>query len=246
MLDVTGASIGLVLAAPIILVGMLLVFLSDGRNPMYLPRRVGRHGRPFVLFKLRTMVVEADRSGVDTTVAGDSRLLPSAIFVRALKLDELPQLLNVLLGDMSFVGPRPNVQREVDRYSDEERRLLSVRPGITDIASIVFADLSTALPRGIDPNLGYNQFVRPWKNRLALHYLDNASLLLDLRLIALTVASAVARDWTLHHLSRLLARQGASATLCRVATRVDPLAQAAPPGLSRVVSLEDLTAASAR
>src|SRR2546421_9553898 len=127
-------------------------------------------------------------STVDTTVAGDPRITPVGKYIRATKLDELPQFVHVLSGRMSLIGPRPNVPREVELYTAEERELLSVRPGITDIASIVFADLADALADASDPNIAYNQLVRPWKSRLGLHYVRSASFGNDVRIICYTVS----------------------------------------------------------
>jgi lipopolysaccharide/colanic/teichoic acid biosynthesis glycosyltransferase len=240
VIDLLLATVGSVLSFPLILVCAIAVFLSDGRNPFYVSMRIGRGALPFRLFKIRTMVVGASLTGTDTTVTNDPRLLAVGRVVRATKLDELPQLWNVLLGEMSFVGPRPNVSREVARYTDAERGLLIVRPGITDFASIVFADLADAIPTGVEANLGYNQFVRPWKSRLGLHYVDHASLAMDLRLLLGTFVNFFARRRALEQVSSLLRRTGASSELCAIALRQAPLQVAVPPGAARAVVAEDL------
>ncbi len=238
--DIVLSALALLLAAPIIVACAAVVFLCDRRDPIFRSRRVGRGGRPFELFKIRTMVVDAAKSGIDTTVSGDPRLLPCAGPLRALKLDELPQFLNVLCGDMSLVGPRPNVPREVARYTEVERGLISIRPGITDLASVVFSDLSEAIPEGVDPNLGYNQYVRPWKSRLGLHYVRNATLGTDMSLLLLTGVNVVWRRLALSGVSRILRLQGATENLRAVASRSQSLEPAAPPGASRPVLARDL------
>lgn len=189
----------------------------------------------FRMVKLRSMVINADRTGVDSTAGGDPRITRVGHFIRNYKLDELTQLWNVLLGDMSLVGPRPNVKRETDLYTAEEKRLLSVKPGITDIASIVFADEGDILKGQVDPDLAYNQLIRPWKSRLGLFYVGNRSLTLDLCLIWLTALTLISRERALTSLVRLLARLGASEALVRVAGRKDALTPFPPPGATEIV-----------
>lgn len=235
-LDVVAGTVALLLASPLIVAAALAVWLSDGSSPWYLSERVGRDGRSFRFIKIRTMVPQAAQSHVDTTVAGDPRITPVGKLIRALKVDELPQFFHVLSGRMSMVGPRPNVPREVSLYTSVERELLSVRPGITDIASIVFADLGDALAAAPDPNIAYNQLVRPWKSRLGLHYARCASMAVDLRIIGYTLTVLAARAWTLVRLSALLRSTGASPDLCRFVLRQDPLLPLAPPGASAIVT----------
>jgi lipopolysaccharide/colanic/teichoic acid biosynthesis glycosyltransferase len=242
-IDIGISAIGLLATAPVLAPAMLLIWLQDGRTPLYMAPRVGRGGRLFRMVKLRSMVVNADRTGVDSTSARDPRITAVGRIVRRFKLDELAQLWNVLAGDMSLVGPRPNVERETARYTAEERRLLSVRPGITDISSIVFADLGDVLKDSADPNLDYNRLVRPWKSRFGLFYIEHRSTLLDLALILLTGIAIVSRPTALALLSQLIAREGASDELCRVATRSDALRPCPPPGADRVVCAADLAAA---
>lgn len=235
-LDVVVATIALLLSLPLTLLALGVVWLGDGGSPLYVSERIGRQGRPFRFLKIRTMLPQAIASTVDTTVAGDPRVTTVGRWIRALKLDELPQLLHVLTGQMSMVGPRPNVPREVALYTPAERGLLAARPGITDIASIVFADLADALGTAADPNIAYNQLVRPWKSRLGLHYVGCASLGNDLRIIGYTVSMVFARGWTLRRVSALLARTGAPAELCRFVLRQDPLQPTAPPGADAIVT----------
>jgi lipopolysaccharide/colanic/teichoic acid biosynthesis glycosyltransferase len=188
------------------------------------------------------MVVDAWKTGVSSTSATDRRITRVGSLIRRAKLDELPQLWNVLIGDMSFVGPRPQVETDAHMYTDEERRMLTVRPGITDLASIVFADEGEILRGASDPDLRYNQVIRPWKSRLALLYVDRRTLMVDLRLVLLTLASAFSRDYALEGVSRILEGWGADPMLQKVAARREPLASCAPPGASSVVERYPQTA----
>jgi lipopolysaccharide/colanic/teichoic acid biosynthesis glycosyltransferase len=188
------------------------------------------------MVKLRSMVVRADRTGVDSTAASDPRITRMGRLIRKLKLDELTQLWNVLWGQMSLVGPRPNVERETRLYSDLEKGLLSVRPGITDLASIVFADEGEILQGQPDPDLAYNQLIRPWKSRLGLFAIDHQSLIFDLYQVFLTLLGALSRRAALALVSRALRRRGAEEALWRVALRQDPLMPTPPPGLDQLVT----------
>lgn len=234
--DVLAATVALLLTLPFMLAALAAVWLADRHNPLYLSERIGRDGAPLRFLKIRTMVPRAHASAIDTTVAGDPRITAIGRYIRVLKLDELPQLLHVLSGRMSMVGPRPNVPREVALYTAEERGLLEARPGITDIASIVFADLATALGGVEDPNIAYNQLVRPWKSRLGLHYVRSASLSADLSIIFCTVSLLFARRWTLRRISNQLRRGGAPEDLCRFVLREEPLRPLPPPGAAAVVT----------
>ena len=156
--------------------------------------------------------------------------------IRKFKLDELTQLLNVLKGDMSLVGPRPNVQRETDLYTDSEKKLLSVRPGITDFSSIVFSDEGDILEGQEDPDIAYNQLIRPGKSRLGLFYIEHRSLIVDIQLIWFTVLAILSRDKALRSVSALLARAGAEDALVELAQRQAPLVATPPPGAKNIVT----------
>ena len=132
------SALGLVLASPVLLPVMFLVWLQDKHSPFYIAPRVGRNERSFKMIKLRSMVINADKSGIDSTAANDSRITPLGQFIRRFKLDELTQLWNVLKGDMSLVGPRPNVKRQTDLYTRFEQKLLRVKPETTHITSVYF------------------------------------------------------------------------------------------------------------
>ena len=223
------------LVMPILGVFALAIWLEDRHSPFYTPSRIGKSGQSFKMFKLRSMIVEADKSGVDSTSSDDKRITAVGKILRQFKVDELMQLVNVILGDMSLVGPRPNVKRETDLYTDIEARLLDVKPGITDFASIVFSDEGGILAGSTDPDLAYNQLIRPGKSLLGLFYIEKQSLTLDFLLCLLTAANFFKRSWTLKTLCKLLARCGASADLVELASRKKELQPSAPPGADALV-----------
>jgi lipopolysaccharide/colanic/teichoic acid biosynthesis glycosyltransferase len=180
--------------------------------------------------------VNADESGVDSTGANDRRITPLGRFVRKYKVDEVTQLWNVLKGDMSLVGPRPNVRRETDLYTSEERRLLDARPGITDFASIVFSDEGDILKDQADPDIAYNQLIRPGKSRLGLFYIDHQRLSVDLRLCWLTVGAILSRPLALAGVERLLGSLHAPPDLIALSRRDRPLTPTPPPGALNIVT----------
>lgn len=236
LLDIFVSVLGLACALPLLLPMAILVYRQDGHSPFYIAPRMGKGGIPFKMVKLRSMVIHADRSGVDSTAGGDPRITPVGHFIRRYKLDELTQLWNVVLGDMSLVGPRPNVKRETDLYTAEEKQLLAVRPGITDIASIVFADEGEILKNKDDPDLAYNQLIRPWKSRLGILYVQKRSLGLDIRLLWLTALTLISRERALTGVVKLLKVLDADNLLIRMSARQEPLLAYPPPGADAVVS----------
>lgn len=160
---------------------------SDG-PVIYRATRIGLRGRPFTMYKFRTMVADADRIGGPSTSEDDPRLTRTGAMLRRYKLDELPQLVNVIKGDMSFVGPRPDVPTEVAKYTAEERLLLTVRPGITDWASLRFHNEGQILRGYEDPHAAYLQLIRPEKVRLGLEYVEHATFKTDLAILLRTLA----------------------------------------------------------
>lgn len=178
---------GLIVLAPILAVLALLIKLDSPGPVFYRGVRVGRFGKPFRIFKFRTMVWNADKIGGPSSAADDPRITRAGAFLRKYKLDELPQLLNVVRGEMSFVGPRPEVLDEVRLYNDEEKALLSVRPGITDWASIRFRNEGEILRGSPDPHVAYREKIRPEKIRLGLDYVRDHSLLIDAKIIVQTL-----------------------------------------------------------
>lgn len=186
-LDVVLAGVGVVLLLPVALVIAVLVRREDGGSIFYRPQRVGYRGRPFRLWKFRTMRVDADREGVGLTVGDDPRVTRIGKTLRRYKLDELPQLLNVLAGEMSLVGPRPEDPRYVARYTQDQRRVLDLMPGITDPASIVYADESQTLAASQDVESEYIDRIIPDKIRLNLEYAAGASTGRDIVVILRTL-----------------------------------------------------------
>lgn len=237
--DIVVSFVVLVLAAPVVLPVMFLVWRQDGFSPFYVAQRVGAGGKPFQMIKLRSMVKNADKTGVDSTGANDQRITPVGHFIRRYKLDEITQMWNVLKGDMSLVGPRPNVKRETDLYTKVERRLLECRPGVTDFASIVFSDEGDILKDQADPDIAYNQLIRPGKGVLGVFYVEHRSLLVDIQLCVLTAMAIVSRTNALDGVQRLLRRLGAGPELLTLASRKSPLVPMPPPGASKIVTSRD-------
>ncbi len=191
--DVVLAGSGLVLTVPVTTLAAVAIWLEDRGPVLYRGTRVGRFGRPFVMYKFRTMVRDAELVGGSSTSDADPRLTRVGRFLRAHKLDELPQLLNVLQGTMSVVGPRPQVQWDVDRYTADERRLLEVKPGITDWSSIRFRNEGQILQNEQDPDEAYDRLIRPEKIRLGLEYVGSASLETDFRIVGQTIRALFSR-----------------------------------------------------
>ena len=181
--DVVTAAVALIVLAPL-LVGIALLIKIGSRGPVfYRGQRAGRNGRPFRMWKLRTMVVNADRLGGPSTSADDPRLTGVGRVLRWYKLDEMPQLISVLQGHMSFVGPRPEVLSEVEQYTEEERELLTVVPGLIDYASMKFHNEEEILRGSADPHRTYLEKVRPEKIRLGLQYVRTRSFRGDMRIL---------------------------------------------------------------
>ena len=220
---------------PILFPVIFIVWIQDFKSPFYIPLRVGKNGKLFKMIKLRSMIVNADSSGVDSTGLNDERITRIGKIIRKFKLDELSQLLNVLIGDMSLVGPRPNVKKETDLYTDIENDLLSVKPGITDISSIVFSDEGDILADKSDPDLAYNQLIRPWKSRLGLIYIKNQSFMLDIQLIFLTVVSIYSRDLALASIVKILSRLEVDNEIIEISKRKKDLYPFPPPGANKIV-----------
>jgi lipopolysaccharide/colanic/teichoic acid biosynthesis glycosyltransferase len=198
-LDLTVSSCALVLVSPVLLIIAALVKSTSSGSVVYRHERVGLGGRLFDVMKFRTMTRGADQAGPAITSATDVRVTVVGRWLRRLKLDELPQLWNVLRGDMSLVGPRPEVARYVDAYSPAQRRVLSVRPGITDPASIAYRHEEELLAGHADMDRHYREVVLPDKLNLNLAYLDRMSLFYDLSLLLRTTSALfVARPYVLH------------------------------------------------
>jgi lipopolysaccharide/colanic/teichoic acid biosynthesis glycosyltransferase len=185
--DFALAALGLCILWPLFVVLAAAVRLSSSGPALYRGRRAGRGGQPFFILKFRTMVVGADKMGGPSTASDDPRLTRVGKWLRKYKLDELPQLINVLAGEMSLVGPRPEVPSEVEAYSPEERELLTVRPGITDWASLRFRDEGQVLKGSLEPHQTYREKIRPEKIRLGLQYVHERSFRTDLQILLETI-----------------------------------------------------------
>jgi lipopolysaccharide/colanic/teichoic acid biosynthesis glycosyltransferase len=186
LFDIVVAGLGLVLASPVLLVAAIAVKLSSPGPVLFLQQRMGRNFEPFWIYKFRTMIVDAPQRGAQITAGADPRITRVGAFLRKTKLDELPQLWNVLRGDMSFVGPRPEVPRYVEMFADDYREVLSVRPGLTDPASLKFRHESEILGQAADPEAEYVQRILPEKIALAKQYIARSSLAYDVRLLCET------------------------------------------------------------
>ena len=192
-LDVAGSSLTLVLLSPLMLALAAWVKVTSPGPVLYRAPRVGLQGRPFRMYKFRTMVIGADRIGGSSTPDDDPRITSVGRILRRHKLDELPQLINVLTGEMSLVGPRPQVQWAVDLYSPEERQVLTVQPGITDYASLRFPNEGEILRASTDPDKDYIEKIHPEKMRLSLEYVRQRSFRTDVSILASTLI-AIFRD----------------------------------------------------
>lgn len=183
LFDIIASALGLIVLSPLFLV--LAVWIKvDSKGPVfYRQTRVGWHNKDFRIFKFRSMRVGSDRGSLVTIGGRDPRITKSGYYIRKYKLDEFPQLINVLIGDMSLVGPRPEVRHYVDYWTPEQMRVLDVRPGITDPASIKFRNENELMAQADDPEQYYINVIMQEKLRLYLEYVDNQSFLYDLRLI---------------------------------------------------------------
>lgn len=191
--DLVCASAGVVLLAPLYLVVALLVKLDSPGPAFFRQTRVGQHGRPFAIYKFRTMCLNAEARGAQVSSGDDPRITRVGRVLRRYKIDELPQLFNVLAGEMSLVGPRPEVPRYVAAFPDDYREILTVKPGITDYASLEFKDENELLKAAEDPEAKYLGEILPVKIGFYKRYLREQSLGTDLRLIMLTLAGIVRR-----------------------------------------------------
>lgn len=234
--DVSASLAGLLIFSPLLTLFALLIWFQDFKSPFYISSRVGKNDKLFKIIKLRSMIINADKTGVDSTSLNDERITRVGHFIRSYKLDELSQLWNVLKGDMSLVGPRPNVKRETDMYTPAEKELLSVKPGITDFASIVFADEGEILSGTKDPDLSYNQLIRPGKSELGLFYISHQTVFIDLKIVFITMVSLISRKLALKLTTNLLESLGASTKILKISSRKYPLQAAPPPGASQIVN----------
>lgn len=191
--DVLASGLGLIVLSPLFVV-LAIWIKADSKGPVFYRQvRVGRHSRDFRLYKFRSMRPDSDKKGLITVGGHDPRVTRSGYYIRKYKLDELPQLINVFLGDMSLVGPRPEVRKYVDMYTPEQMRVLDVRPGITSLASIRYRNENDILAKASDPDRAYVTQVMPDKIAIDLEYVPKASLLTDIRLIFMTFKEIIVK-----------------------------------------------------
>lgn len=189
IIDIFASAFMLILLFPFGLVIALLIACDSRGGVFYRQSRVGRYNHDFTLYKFRTMRTDADRLGLLTVGARDPRVTRVGYYLRKYKIDELPQLLNILSGDMSFVGPRPEVRKYVDLYNDEQKKVLSVRPGLTDYASIAYINENEILEKANDKEQTYINEIMPEKIKLNMKFIQNPSLYQYFKIIFLTIKS---------------------------------------------------------
>lgn len=184
--DILGSVIPFIILSPLFLIVYILIRLESKGGGFYSQERIGKDGKPFKLWKFRSMRTGADKGSQITIGEDDSRITRVGSFIRKYKIDELPQLWNVFVGDMSLVGPRPEVKKYVDLYTEDQRKVLTVRPGITDWASIEYVDENTILGKAEDPEKAYIEQIMPDKIRYNMKWIENQSVIEYFRLILLT------------------------------------------------------------
>ena len=191
LFDIILCLTGILFLLPLGLILSISVLIGSKGPVFYIQQRVGKNNQDFGLFKFRTMFVNSDKKGLLTVGNSDKRITKTGGFLRKFKLDELPQLINVLIGDMSIVGPRPEVRKYVEMYNDEQQKILSIRPGITDYASIEFIDENRILGESEDPETTYIKEVMPAKLKLNAKYLAEQGVVTDIKIILMTLKKIV-------------------------------------------------------
>lgn len=191
LFDIICSLVGIIFLFPVFLIIVLAIVINSGFPIFYFQTRVGKNNRDFKLFKFRTMHTNADKKGLLTVGGRDPRVTPVGYYLRKFKLDELPQLFNVLFGSMSLVGPRPEVRKYVDMYNEEQKRVLEVKPGITDYASLEYINENELLAKSENPEQTYIQEIMPAKLKLNMRYIEETGLLTDLTIITRTVQKIV-------------------------------------------------------
>lgn len=189
--DILLSGVGLIMLSPLLIVVAIWIKLDSAGPVFYRQVRVGRHNKDFRIYKFRSMYIDSDKRGLITIGGHDPRVTRAGYYIRKAKIDELPQLINVFLGDMSFVGPRPEVRKYVDMYTAEQLHVLDIRPGITDAASIKYRNENEILEKQADPEQYYIDVVMQDKLRINLDYVAHHSLLGDLKLIFNTFGAIV-------------------------------------------------------
>jgi lipopolysaccharide/colanic/teichoic acid biosynthesis glycosyltransferase len=234
-IDITVSIFALIIMIPILIPISIIIWQYDKKSPFYIAPRVGKKFKIFNMIKLRSMIKDADKDGINSTSNKDLRITPIGQKIRKYKIDELTQIFNVLIGNMSLVGPRPNVKSEVDLYTEIEKELLRVKPGITDFSSIVFSDEGKILENKENPDLSYNQLIRPWKSRLGLIYIKHQSIMLDLELMIFTVVALISKPTALKWAVKKLEKFNVDQKIIEVAKRDKELSPFPPPGSDKIV-----------
>ncbi|MDO5518753.1 MAG: sugar transferase [Clostridium sp.] len=191
LFDILASGIGIIILSPVLIIIALRIKTGSDGPVFFKQVRVGKGGEEFKILKFRTMVVDAEKLGRQITVGADSRITKVGAFLRKYKLDELPQLFNVFKGDMSLVGPRPEVPRYVNMYNDEQRKVLDVKPGITDLASIRYRDENELLGQAENPDEFYINTIMPDKLALNVEYINKSNLFLDIYIIIKTILKCI-------------------------------------------------------
>ena len=182
---------GIIILSPIFIIVSIAIKLDSKGSILFLQKRVGRHGKEFNIYKFRTMVTDAEKLGKQITVGKDNRITKVGAFLRKFKIDELPQLFNVLKGDMSLVGPRPEVPKYVALYNEEQRKVLDIRPGITDMASLRYKDENDILGKVDNPEEYYINVIMKDKLNLNLEYIEKSNVFFDIYLILKTIIKCI-------------------------------------------------------
>jgi len=183
--------LGIIVLSPIFIIVSIAIKMDSKGNVLFLQKRVGRYGKQFNIYKFRTMVTDAEKLGKQITVGNDNRITKVGAFLRKYKIDELPQLFNVLKGDMSLVGPRPEVPKYVNLYTAEQRKVLNVRPGITDMASLRYRDENDILGKVDNPEEYYINVIMKDKLSLNLEYIEKSNIFFDIYLIVKTIIKCI-------------------------------------------------------
>lgn len=183
--------VGIIILSPIFIIVSIAIKIDSRGSILFLQKRVGKDGKEFNIYKFRTMVTDAEKLGKQITIGNDSRITKVGAFLRKFKIDELPQLFNVLLGDMSLVGPRPEVPKYVALYNNEQKKVLSIRPGITDMASLRYKDENDILGKVDNPEEYYINVIMKDKLSLNLEYIEKSNVFFDIYLIVKTIIKCI-------------------------------------------------------
>jgi len=204
LVDLLVSILGLLVLFPLFFIISILIKLESKGGIFYMQERIGLKEKPFYIFKFRSMYKNSDSIGLLTVGTKDNRITKIGFFIRKYKIDELSQLVNVLFGDMSLVGPRPEVKKYVENYSIFEKKIFDAKPGITDIASIVFFSENELLGQSKSPENYYTKIILPKKILLGILYIENSSLILDFKLVLITIIAIFNRKQSLVELKKIL------------------------------------------